>query len=197
MFLLVLLSRYSAFSQIAKILGNVEDEQKFSKRAGEIKKAFNQRFLGDKSSYGWNEGWFNAFLPSDASEEDKKITLKRLHKNFRSQTANVLALSSGMVPIDKRESVWRELIDDIVVVHGNHLNTGIVGTKYILNVLTENGEADLAFKLVTQTTYPSWGYMIRERATTLWERWESLTEEGMNSQNHIMWGLLMPGSINI
>ena len=93
-----------------------------------------------------------------------------------------------MVPIDKRESVWRELIDDIVVVHGNHLNTGIVGTKYILNVLTENGEADLAFKLVTQTTYPSWGYMIREGATTLWERWESLTEEGMNSQNHIMLG---------
>lgn len=176
------------FSQIAKILGNVEDEQKFSKRAGEIKKAFNQRFLGDKSSYGWNKEWFNAFLPSDASEEDKKITLKRLHKNFRSQTANVLALSSGMVPIDKRESVWRELIDDIVVVHGNHLNTGIVGTKYILNVLTENGEADLAFKLVTQTTYPSWGYMIREGATTLWERWESLTEEGMNSQNHIMLG---------
>jgi alpha-L-rhamnosidase len=68
------------------------------------------------------------------------------------------------------------------------VNTGIIGTRYILDVLSDNGYADLAFKLVTQTTYPSWGYMIKEGATTLWERWEYLTEVGMNSQNHIMLG---------
>ena len=55
-------------------------------------------------------------------------------------------------------------------------------------MLTENGHADLAYQLVTQTTYPSWGYMIKEGATTLWERWEYLTDVGMNSQNHIMLG---------
>ena len=55
-------------------------------------------------------------------------------------------------------------------------------------VLSDNGYADLAFQLVTQTTYPGWGYMVKEGATTMWERWEYLTETGMNSQNHIMLG---------
>jgi alpha-L-rhamnosidase len=176
------------FSQIAKILGKIEDQDRFLKRAEEIKISFNKKFLNDKNFYGWTEDWYRTFLPSTASIEDKEITLKRLHRYLRSQTANILALYSELVPVDKRKTVWRELIDDIVVVHGNHLNTGIIGTKYILDVLAENGEADLAFKLVTQATYPSWGYMMKEGATTLWERWESLAEEGMNSQNHIMLG---------
>jgi alpha-L-rhamnosidase len=93
-----------------------------------------------------------------------------------------------MVPADRREAVLQKLVDDIVVIHGTHLNTGIVGTRYILDVLAENGYAELAYQLVTQTTYPSWGYMIKEGATTLWERWEYLTDVGMNSQNHIMLG---------
>ncbi|NLJ49886.1 MAG: alpha-L-rhamnosidase, partial [Candidatus Atribacteria bacterium] len=177
-------------SQIAKILGRAEDQDRFFKRAEEIKISFNKKFLGNKNFYGWTEDWYHTFLPSNASKGDKEITLKRLHRYLRSQTANILALYSEIVPADKRETVWEELIDDIVVVHGNHLNTGIIGTKYILDVLTENGEADLAFQLVTQGTYPSWGYMIREGATTLWERWESLAEEGMNSQNHIMLGTI-------
>ena len=175
-------------SKIAKILGNVEDYDRFLKRAEEIKISFNKKFLGDKNFYGWTEDWYRTYLPSNASIGDKEITSKRLHRYLRSQTANILALYSEIVPDDKRKTIWRELIDDVVVVHGNHLNTGIIGTKYILDVLTENGEVDLAFKLVTQATYPSWGYMIREGATTLWERWESLAEEGMNSQNHIMLG---------
>jgi alpha-L-rhamnosidase len=82
----------------------------------------------------------------------------------------------------------KELIEDITVPCGYHLNTGIIGTKYVLDVLSDFGHVDLAFKLLTQTSYPSWGYMIKEGATTLWERWEYLTEEGMNSQNHIMLG---------
>jgi len=57
-----------------------------------------------------------------------------------------------------------------------------------LDVLTKYGKADLAYKLITQTTYPGFGYMIREGATTVWERWEYLTGGGMNSHNHIMFG---------
>jgi alpha-L-rhamnosidase len=56
--------------------------------------------------------------------------------------------------------------------------------------LTKYGRADLAYKLVTQTTYPGWGYMIKEGATTLWERWEYMAGGGMNSHNHIMFGSL-------
>ena len=54
--------------------------------------------------------------------------------------------------------------------------------------MTKYGRTDIAYKLVSQTTYPSWGYMIKEGATTLWERWEYLTGGGMNSHNHIMLG---------
>jgi len=55
-------------------------------------------------------------------------------------------------------------------------------------VLTENNYADVAYKVITQKGYPGWGYMIKEGATTLWERWEKLEGSGMNSHNHIMLG---------
>jgi alpha-L-rhamnosidase len=53
-------------------------------------------------------------------------------------------------------------------------------------MLTKYGYGDLAFKIATQETYPSWGYMLANDATTLWERWEPLTGSGMNSHNHPM-----------
>jgi alpha-L-rhamnosidase len=65
----------------------------------------------------------------------------------------------------------------------NHPGFGILGAKYVLNVLTDSGRADLAYKMVTQTTYPSWGHWIEQGATTLWETWE-----GKASLNHIMFG---------
>jgi alpha-L-rhamnosidase len=57
-----------------------------------------------------------------------------------------------------------------------------------LEVLTENGYAEVAYKIATQTTYPSWGFMLANGATTLWERWEYLTGDAMNSHNHPMMG---------
>jgi len=145
-------------SKIAHILGESKDAKKYAELAGKIKEAFNKKFLKDD------------------------------HYATGSQTCNVLPLFLDMVPEDKKESVLKNLIDDIVVTHGGHLNTGIVGTRYILDVLTKYGRAELAYKLVTQTTYPGWGYMLREGATTIWERWEYLADGGMNSHNHIMFG---------
>ncbi len=55
-------------------------------------------------------------------------------------------------------------------------------------VLAENGRIELAYEAITQETYPGYGYMIREGATTLWERWEKLAGSGMNSHNHHMLG---------
>lgn len=57
-----------------------------------------------------------------------------------------------------------------------------------MEVLTENGQAEVAYKIATQTTYPSWGFMLANGATTLWERWEYLTGDAMNSHNHPMMG---------
>ena len=68
----------------------------------------------------------------------------------------------------------QRVVDSIaadVRAKGDTLNTGVLGTKYLLPVLTEHGHADLAHTLATQTKYPSWGYMIENGATSMWEHW--------------------------
>lgn len=177
-------------SQIADILGKPEDADTYRTQAERIKIAFNRQFLHD-TQYGHPPvPWYQRLIPKVATADERGVIDQHLAGQFavRSQTGDVLALFLDLVPEEKREAVLKGLINDIIVIHGTHLNTGIVGTRYILDVLSDNGYADLAFKLVTQTTYPSWGYMVKEGATTLWERWEYLTDIGMNSQNHIMLG---------
>jgi alpha-L-rhamnosidase len=93
-----------------------------------------------------------------------------------------------MVPPKDLSSVLQALLDSIVKEHDFHLDTGILGTRYLLDVLTEYGFSETAFKIAAQKTYPGWGYMIAEGATSLWERWEKITGDGMNSHNHIMLG---------
>src|SRR5262249_25155066 len=71
---------------------------------------------------------------------------------------------------------------------------GFVGVGYLCPALTAAGYADVAYRLLTSDTYPSWGYTIRQGATTIWERWDGWTEErefqtpGMNSFNHYSLG---------
>jgi alpha-L-rhamnosidase len=75
-----------------------------------------------------------------------------------------------------------------------HLSTGFVGVGYLCPVLTETGHCDVAYRLLNNETYPSWGYTIRNGATTIWERWDGWTEENgfqspnMNSFNHYSLG---------
>ena len=75
---------------------------------------------------------------------------------------------------------------------GHHLTTGNLCTKYVLDMLTASGYVDDAWKIVTQTTYPSWGFMLDKGATTVWERWEYLTGDAMNSHNHPMMASVDP-----
>ncbi len=185
-------------SKIARILGKSEDTEKYSELSGKIREAFNREFFKDDHYSGENyselykkvEALLSSAIPATASEDERKERAKILIAGFAgcSQTSNVLALFLDMVPRDKKEAVLKNLVNDITRTHSNHLNTGIVGTRYILNVLTRYGQVELAYKIATQTTYPSWGYMIREGATTIWERWEYLANGGMNSHNHIMLG---------
>jgi alpha-L-rhamnosidase len=104
------------------------------------------------------------------------------------QTSNILPLYLEMAPQEKKEKVIERLLYSIVKEWNYHLNTGIIGTRYLLDVLTMNGSGEVAYKIATQKSFPSWGYMVEEGATTLWERWENLTGSGMNSHNHIMLG---------
>jgi alpha-L-rhamnosidase len=75
-----------------------------------------------------------------------------------------------------------------------HLSTGFVGAGYLNPVLTQTGYADVAYRLLLNDTFPSWGYSIKQGATTIWERWDGWTEEkgfqnpGMNSFNHYAFG---------
>jgi alpha-L-rhamnosidase len=101
------------------------------------------------------------------------------------QACNAFALYLGIPDEEQAERAVANLVAD-VRDNGHHLTTGNLCTKYVLDVLTAYGYVDDAWKIVTQTTYPSWGFMLSKGATTVWERWEYLTGDAMNSHNHPM-----------
>ena len=105
-----------------------------------------------------------------------------------SQTANALPLFADLATPVERGGAWGNLFDNIAYKNASHLTTGIIGTKYIMEVLNRQGNADLAYDIACQTTYPSWGYMIENGATTLWELWQKREGPSMNSHNHPMFG---------
>ena len=146
-------------SHMADALAKKEDKAKYTKMAEEVAASFNGKYWNESGGgYGSNNESMDSF-----------------------------ALFLGIVPEDKVQRVVASLVK---AVHDNgaHLTTGNLCTKYVLEALTKYGYGDLAFKIATQETYPSWGYMLANGATTLWERWESLTGPGMNSHNHPMMG---------
>jgi alpha-L-rhamnosidase len=157
----------SLISVFAKIVGRSDDARSYAKLAEEIKASFNARFLGE-----------DQYAAHRISPVDKSPN----------QTSNVLPLYLDLVPREKKDIVMERLLYSITREWNYHLNTGIIGTRYLLDVLTQNGYGDVAYRIVNQKSYPGWGYMVEEGATTLWERWENLTGSGMNSHNHIMLG---------
>ena len=120
------------------------------------------------------------------------------------QTAQVLALTLDsrppyMMTAAEKAAVLARLVQNVATLHGNHSTSGITGFRYVADVLSENGYGDIAYAIMTQTDYPSFGYQILntyEPATTLWELWDSDTQYSslhpMNSRNHAMFA--GPGS---
>ena len=143
----------------AQLLEREEDAARYLRQAEAMKKAFNRKFLETHNViYGNN-----------------------------TQTANVLPLAFGLVPPKYHKKVFNNLIDNIMGKSGGHIGTGLIGAQWLMRVLTENGRADIAYKLASQTTYPSWGYMVKNGATTIWELWNGDTgNPAMNSRNHVM-----------
>jgi alpha-L-rhamnosidase len=109
------------------------------------------------------------------------------------QTAYLLALAFELLAPELVPAAVAHLSADIES-RGNRLTTGFVGVSLLCPVLAEHGRADLAYALLHQDEYPSWGYSIRHGATTIWERWDGFTEHGgfqsaaMNSFNHYSLG---------
>ncbi|CAN5223312.1 alpha-L-rhamnosidase [soil metagenome] len=109
------------------------------------------------------------------------------------QTCYLLALHMELLPEDLRSAAAEHLVRSIEREDW-HLSTGFAGVGYLCPVLTEAGYADVAYRLLENETYPSWGYTIKNGATTIWERWDGWTEENgfqspnMNSFNHYSLG---------
>jgi alpha-L-rhamnosidase len=100
---------------------------------------------------------------------------------FGSQTADALALTFDFAPDSGR--VLSHLVADIGARNG-HLNTGIVGTRYLLEALSRHGRSDVAWRVVTAEGFPGWMDMIANGATTITERWTYRGHWKMNSHNH-------------
>ena len=109
------------------------------------------------------------------------------------QTACVLALAFNIIQEEFRPRIIRMLKDNLKD-HKDHLVTGFVGTPLLCHALTENGMHELAAKLLLNDDYPSWLYEVKMGATTVWERWNGIKENGelfepgMNSFNHYAYG---------
>lgn len=109
------------------------------------------------------------------------------------QTAQILALHFGIARGEERRTAVEKLAR-LVERRGGHLDTGFVGTPYLCYALSENGRADLAYELLFQTDFPSWLYQVKMGATTVWEHWDGILEDGsfwsedMNSFNHYSYG---------
>ncbi len=142
-------------SKIAAVLGNESDAEYFKRLAKEIKEVVNTHFFDpDKNQY-W-EG---------------------------RQGANVFALAFGIVPEENIEAVLKNLTENIHANKG-HLDTGILATPLLLDILTKYGKEDLAFSIMNQRDFPSFGdYILGKGATTLWENWN-----GASSHSHPMYG---------
>lgn len=110
---------------------------------------------------------------------------------FITQTEHILPLQFGLC--SDKDAVARSLVD-IIHSDGDILQTGFLGTPYILHVLSDNGYAELAYKLLLRKDYPSWLYPISKGATTVWEHWDGIRPDGtfwpakMNSFNHYAYG---------
>ncbi|MBF4470508.1 glycoside hydrolase family 78 protein [Flavobacterium sp. HJJ] len=127
--------------------------------ATKIKKAFNAKFLNTEKNYYANN----------------------------TVTANVLPLAFGMVSEDLKEKVFQNMAHEVEVTKQGHISTGVIGTQFLMRTLTNFGRGDLAYKLASNKTYPSWGFMVENGATTIWELWNGNTADpSMNSQNHVM-----------
>ena len=109
----------------------------------------------------------------------------------------MLAIAFDLVGPDRStgqfERAAHYLVEDIEK-RGNHLSTGFIGTKSLMQALSMIGRDDVAFRLLHNDTFPSWGFSIKQGATSIWERWDGWTPEkgfqdpGMNSFAHYSFG---------
>jgi alpha-L-rhamnosidase len=168
-------------SQMAHALGKTADEQKYRDLFEKIKAAFN-------GAYVRPDGFVGGVPPPPVFASGTVTKLS--DKPVETQTGYVLALHMNLLPDPLRSVAAKRLVDRLEANRWR-LGTGFLGTPYLLSALTDSGHADVAYRLLLNTEYPSWGYLVGHGATTMWERWngdQMRDDPSMNSYNHYAYG---------
>jgi len=143
-------------ARAATALGQTADAAHYTQLASRIQQAFNTRFLAaDGASYG----------------DGRQVT-------------SVLPLAFGMVPDTNLAAVSTRLVETILDDNAGHLDTGIFGTRYLVDALARTGRIDVAMTILDQTSYPGFGFEIGRGATTPWEEWTYFSS--METHDHAM-----------
>lgn len=151
-------------ARAAQVLGRTQDADEYNTLFKRIRAAFNR-----------------AYVAADGRIKGD------------TQTCYVLALAFDLVQGRKAKLAAEHLIADLEK-RDWHLSTGFIGTKYLMLVLSKIGRPDIAYRLLHNDTFPSWGFSIKQGATSIWERWDGWTPEkgfqdpGMNSFAHYSFG---------
>jgi alpha-L-rhamnosidase len=152
------------FTRIAALVGKSADEQHSRDFADMVREAFQRQFV----------------------DGDGRLLVE-------TQTSYAMALGFQLLPESVRPAAGERLAE-LVHAADTHLGTGFLGTPLVLPALSDNGQHELACRLLRQDTYPSWLFEVRQGATSIWERWNGWTpEQGfysprMNSFNHYAFG---------
>jgi alpha-L-rhamnosidase len=147
-------------SRMATVLGKADDAKKYGALFDDIKAAFNKAYVSDDG-----------------------------HIQGDTQAGYALALHFDLLPVKLRPAAFKYMLDGIAKYNG-HMSTGFHSTYRMMLELTRAGHNEVAYNLINNRTFPSWGYSIENGATTIWERWDGYVKgrgfqnKGMNSFNH-------------
>jgi len=151
-------------SQAARLLRKTEDAKRYAELADQIKEAFNRKWL-NRETHQYAAG---------------------------SQTANLLPLALQIVPQDQRAGVLESIVKSIATEYDGHLHTGNTGTTCMIDTLAAEGHGNLMYRVATAKTYPGWGYMVDQGATTIWETWGGhvMARGYPGAESMIMWATI-------
>jgi alpha-L-rhamnosidase len=151
-------------AQAAEVLGKTNDAAKYRDLFKAIKTAFNRAYVA----------------PDGRIKGD-------------TQACYVMAIAFELVDGEPARNAAQHLVEDIEK-RGTHLSTGFIGTKSLMHALSQVGRQDVAYRLLHNDSFPSWGFSIKQGATSIWERWDGWTPDkgfqdpGMNSFAHYSFG---------
>jgi alpha-L-rhamnosidase len=137
------INQMALLTQMAAALGRPDDVERYNKRLAEIRPIVHAAYY-------------------DTTKQQYVID---------EQAYYIMPLMTGVVPEAERATILKKLEQNILVKNTGHLDTGMLGTYFMMETLRELGRNDLVFTMFNQKTHPGWGYMLEQGATTLWEQW--------------------------